>query len=449
MARPPISAIPRVILQEILVKLPTTDIARCCCVSRLWRSAVRDPTFRHLHITASHVVSGAADVLLVLEKIEPKRWSKATVLNFTTKKTMCYVTNPLGYRLANVCNGFLCFASDDDDAPVVVCNPITGEKLDLSNVPACFVGEGDRRSLFALGFSPPTMEYKLFRFSYSTTTGSTDTIIDVCTLGDNHGWRRLPYPYPHRPVCDGSLPVLVGGKLYVVMYRSNQHRRPDKRPDRLLEIDVASETHCTCCLPEHARYEDPMNDVRVTAFEMREELCLAINSMDQYKPKLKFFVMASKEPAGSKIEGQRHCEWDLKYTFYLNCNLTNCSDLPRSAWLDDDGMMCYRVGDTLYKYDTRGYSAASPNASFAPWTQLKLDLPATDQSTSTQRSWNVCGGYRPTLLSPLTFALPHFQDDDEQIGHALLGVFGCCKSKPRGRSPSDDSSYQRPVKKIC
>jgi hypothetical protein len=189
---------------------------------------------------------------------------------------------------------------------MVLCNPITGEKLDLPNVPACLVGRGDRRSLFALGFSPPNMEYKLFPLSYSTTTDITDTIMDVCTLGDSRGWRRNPYPCPQRPVCDGSLPVLVGGKLYVVMYRSNQHRRrPNKRlePDRLLEIDVASETHCTCCLLEHARYEDPIDDVRVTVFEMSGELCLAINTLYSYKPKLNFFVMASKEPAGSKIEG--------------------------------------------------------------------------------------------------------------------------------------------------
>jgi F-box interacting protein len=366
---------------------------------------------------------------------------------------MCCITNPTGYRIANICNGFLCFASHASNAPVVICNSITGETQSLPNAPQS-LGGGPRRNLFALGFSPSTKEYKLFRLSYSTTMGSTETILDVCTLGDSQGWRQHPNPCPYRPICDGSPPVLVDGKLYVVMYRPNPHIRPDKRPDRLLQIDVASETHCTYGTPEHPKYENPTNDVRVTAFELRGELCLAINTVQCYNPKLQFCVMASKQPAGSRTEDPLHCQWVPRYTFYLNCKLTDdhmnnngCSDRPRDVWLDDNEMMCYRMGDTLYKYDTRGYSA-NPNASFVPWNQLKLELPAAGQSLSTQRSWSVCGGYRPTLLSPLTFSPPS-EDGDEQFENALLRALRCLKSKQRGRPPSEHSNDLRPAKRIC
>jgi hypothetical protein len=84
----------------------------------------------------------------------------------------------------------------------------------------------------------------------------------------------------------------------------------------------------------------------------------------------------------------------------------------RCAWLDDDGMLCYTVGTTLYRYDTRGTTS----------NQLKLQLPATIESTSTVRVWKVCGGYRPTLLSPLTFASSPSREAEERFNKGFLRV---------------------------
>jgi hypothetical protein len=44
----------------------------------------------------------------------------------------------------------------------------------------------------------------------------------------------------------GHLPMLVGGKLCVVIGRKDGY---DRKTDGVLVIDVASETHCTYRLP--------------------------------------------------------------------------------------------------------------------------------------------------------------------------------------------------------
>ncbi|KAM0846339.1 hypothetical protein ACQ4PT_055731 [Festuca glaucescens] len=164
MARPPVSAIPMEMLQEILVKLPTADILRCCCVCTLWRSVVRNASFQQLH--AARYVGADKDLaLLVSEKCEPGGCAEAGVFDVSSGKMMCSVANAPGYRLANLCNGFLCFAPRSGDLPAVVCNPVTGQKVELPEAPPLGgLGLG-RRRVFALGFSPSTNEYKLFRLS--------------------------------------------------------------------------------------------------------------------------------------------------------------------------------------------------------------------------------------------------------------------------------------------
>lgn len=175
---------------------------------------------------------------------------------------MCRVNIPSGYTLANVCNGILCFASAAglDDAPPLVCNPVTGEYLTLPS-PAPPLGARSIHLLTALGFSPSTREYKLFRLSvvsarhgypyYPSASQALFPVVpspatsccylDVCTLGgggNNDGWRHHPYLFLYRRTTTAkySPPILVDGKLYVLTTNQQQ-----ERPDWILVIDVASE----------------------------------------------------------------------------------------------------------------------------------------------------------------------------------------------------------------
>ncbi|KAM0871302.1 hypothetical protein ACQ4PT_008326 [Festuca glaucescens] len=178
--------IPSDMLQEILVKLPTKDVLRSCRVSRLWRSVVSDPSFRNLH----------ADTYV----------DEASVFNVSSGKAMCTFPIPSHYGLANVC-----FAYDRDGSRgsnvcfayglAIVCNPATGERLTLPKPPA-----NDKIRMFALGFSPPTKEYKLFCLSYPSHSNLPEASVEVhvYTLGDARGWRRHSFHSPSRPIDLGT-----------------------------------------------------------------------------------------------------------------------------------------------------------------------------------------------------------------------------------------------------
>ncbi|KAE8817445.1 hypothetical protein D1007_04868 [Hordeum vulgare] len=157
--------IPSDILQEILLKLPTEDAARCRRVSRQWRSALEDLSFRKLHAESPAALSAEPQLLRLSSKPYNLSQSITTVHNVSTRKPMCSIDIPDRYGLTNACNGLLCFLDgrDDAQAPAVVLDPTTGEALALPEPPPL---SNNKDRVFAFGFSPPTNEYKLFRLSF-------------------------------------------------------------------------------------------------------------------------------------------------------------------------------------------------------------------------------------------------------------------------------------------
>lgn len=146
-----------IVMRDILVRLPTKDVVRLSLVSKQWRRIVEDPSFRKLHGTNHVSTPSESEALLISEIREPGRRDEASVFNLCSGKAMCHVVIPTGYSLTNVCNGFLCFAHNHGQAPAVVCNPVTGETLELPKAPL-IAGEDrvELKHLFALGFSPAT-----------------------------------------------------------------------------------------------------------------------------------------------------------------------------------------------------------------------------------------------------------------------------------------------------
>jgi F-box interacting protein len=458
--------VPKELLRAILVKLPTRDVARCCYVCRLWRAVVSKPSFRDLH-AANHTVDSAdAELLLVSERRVPGWTDEASVFNVSSGKPMLPVTIPRGYSLANVCNGFLCFFHGDEaKAPTVVCNPVTGEKLTL---PRDAPAPGDHLShLVALGFSPCTHEYKLFRFSFCPDNSypGNRVHVHVQTLGatggggGRGGWRHHFYLSVARPIRYNP-PLYIDGKLYLVNTGSAQsdYRRI---ADRMLVLDVATETRRMYRLPypkAQARHWNPLVD----AFEMNGKLCLAVNVLlGHYGRNIQFWVMSPppdeqhlhvKDEEDDGYDDDHDSDdyklyWDLRYSFHVDDRYSDFQ--MTAAWLDGGGMLCYRHGDTLYKYDTRIHSASpDPMADYCPPYDHKLQLPATapssfkcEQDTREYRpfitcqwdmSWDIYCGYRPTLLSPLALSPPPRQDDydedhssGDKIEQDLLSVVRC------------------------
>ncbi|KAE8777836.1 hypothetical protein D1007_49337 [Hordeum vulgare] len=376
------------LLREILVKLPTRDLARCCCVSRLWRIVVQEPSFRRHHAMAAHVISGsggaAAETLLVTEIRGLRTRLEAVVLNVSSGKHMCRITDLAGgYSPTNACNGFICLAANKVDWPQYVCNPVTGDKLKIP-LPPEIKGAGLR--LYAMGFSASTRQYKLFRLSF----------------GD------------------------------------------PKASDKVIVIDVASEAHCICHLPEEFT---GAVIAAMHAFDMSGQLCVAMRlAGDRW---LRLWVMPLP-PFGN---------WELRYTFDMDVEDDGRQDKPRGAWFDDgDKMLCYRLQDHLYKYDTSNNKHEAGGGSMKMQWDYHIQLPAIPRQE--KQWWNVYSGYRPSLVSPrLAFASamtsPQHIDEQELFEHALLQAMRCKKSfNPKKRyatdagllGPTDD---QRVAKRIC
>ncbi|KAF7004821.1 hypothetical protein CFC21_019991 [Triticum aestivum] len=412
--------------REILLKLPTRDVTRCCCVSRLWRDVVADPTFRRLHAEAeaeADHVAAAPEALLVTETREHGRSDEASFSCISSSKPASMphsIVIPSGYGLSNVCNGLLCFAHNTAPmAPVLICNPVTGETATLPKPPPRWhKNDPTEYHHIALGFSPSTKEYKLFRFSVSSNS-DYETVIQqsVCTLGGGRDrWRRQSY-ISMCPLLHNSPPVLVDGKLYL-MTSGRGHQQPRNRnSSEMLVVDVATEEYHMHHLPVEDKGYYPDFDPQVKAFEMSGRLCLAV---DIYHPhrKLQFWVFSPPaQYQRGECDNKKLC-WDLRHNFYTDGN--RCSTLTSVCFDDGEKMLCFRRGDILFKHDTRGCSLElSPEADCEQCHQ-RLELPPTPSNCK----WNVLGGYRPSLLSPLTLATPlslsYAEAERQQFKHKLL-----------------------------
>ncbi|XBI43414.1 hypothetical protein VPH35_108185 [Triticum aestivum] len=379
---------------EILLKLPTRDVIRCCCVCRLWRSVVANPTFRDLHAAeANHVSAAPPEALLVTVTLEPGRPDEASFfrVSFPSKPAAMphRVTIPSGYSLSN--------------APP----------------PMGFTG-GTIYHIFALGFSPSTKEHKLFRFTFSPFSSIHGKTIDlcVCTLdgaAGGGGWRQCSFR-SQCPLLHTFTPLLVQGKLYLVTTGKTGPGEL-RNPDGLLEVDVATEACHTHRLPFEADQYHSAWDPLVNASEMGGRLCLAVDILSGTETtarKIQFWVLMSSSPPN-----HHDLHWDLRYSFHVDGNYYFFQ--PRSVWFDDAEMtLCYRDYNVLFKHGTRGRSPEpSPDAD-CPQCDRQIKLPQMPSNCE----WNIFGGYRPSLLSPLTLAPPSSCWDGEEerhkCEHALL-----------------------------
>lgn len=114
------------------------------------------------------------------------------------------------YSLVGSCNGLICFSTSYfwefyvSEDPVCVCNPITGEELNLPRfmvedyqpIEVCFkVGIAS-----GFGYVPFINEYKVVRICYYSTEALG---VEVYTLGSGNGWER----------CKGNIDCLMPSNL--------------------------------------------------------------------------------------------------------------------------------------------------------------------------------------------------------------------------------------------
>uniref|UniRef100_A0ACD5TL90 Uncharacterized protein n=1 Tax=Avena sativa TaxID=4498 RepID=A0ACD5TL90_AVESA len=455
-------------LHDILLKLPTRDVARCRCVCKPWRRLLSAPSFCRLHARAGSV-SGGAEALLVSQARRRGKTMETNVLSVSSPKAMCRVVDLAeGYRVMSVCNGFIVLASGEKEDPsksgiwdpLFVCNPVTGEKLEVPAPPAL---KSAGRHLFAMGFcamSNGNHQYKLFRLPFheheSTTTD--DNHLDVYTFGGGGGrWRRHPYPFRREGVCwAGSPPVLVDGKIYVL----TKHKDYVTTPNNVVVIDVASEAHHIYYLMMNQR----TTDAGMCMLDLGGQPCIAVHVPIPYHPgghsELHLWVM----PTPQLVQGARQPRlekkllghWTRRYSFSCDrgpiAYTRGYEVAPMGIWVEGGGIVCCIIGDYQYKYDTAKHKDDEHKddedvggGRFSAWDQ-KLRLPSPPNGCYKRRG--IYGGYRPTLLSPADLAAQQDDDVDKQFQQAWLHALRCPKSSDQCPDNGSDKHVAKRRRKI-
>uniref|UniRef100_A0A0E0L5X2 Uncharacterized protein n=1 Tax=Oryza punctata TaxID=4537 RepID=A0A0E0L5X2_ORYPU len=278
--------------------------------------------------------------------------------------------------------------------------------------------------------------------------------MDVYTLaaatgGEASGWRQHPIPHPCRMV-QNTPTIVVGGKICMLTAGPSSHRHTNDigKPGPVMVVDVASEEHRTYNPPD---YGCLWVDVAVSGFELHGQLCLAIRSDTE----IQFWGMPVEEDDDIPWQMLYKLKVDLNDVQIGNSGRFNRQTISMRTWLDGDAhTLCYRVDNMLYsRYIGTTMMTASPATQRLSPTELmswdcKIRLPVTPPWL-VSCYWDIYTEYRPSLLSPLTFASQQDNnDDDEDEGDesGLLQIFVCTTSPEITETPyvsNINRSYQR------
>ncbi|KAM2527762.1 hypothetical protein TB1_024979 [Malus domestica] len=241
---PLLTDLPKPVFWNILLKLPTRSILICKCVCKTWRARISDPEFAKLHFAqaepcpllsllgptptrvprtlylvepedpsgfdlkdcACAATGNACDqshVHMKLTKYKiPLRNDEEVINNNSdngnvmpngnrgTKRKTCIRIPPHHhkYNVVNSCNGLLLLSEPIHNDPAVVCNPVTGEFIDLPE--SSRPHQNIRIPVeCGLGFSSETNEYKVIRI-FEAEAGYCFKFAEIHTLGTG-SWKSI------------------------------------------------------------------------------------------------------------------------------------------------------------------------------------------------------------------------------------------------------------------
>ncbi|XP_010501501.1 PREDICTED: putative F-box protein At1g30930 [Camelina sativa] len=232
----PFDSIPDDLLIKILSKLPAKSIAKCRCVSKLWKSSAlmrsgfhRDD-FTDLFLTRRRSKARRRRLLIGVLQLEAGEWSfystpqpqnpseKSSSLvadfhiNFSKgiSKYNCSYTSGLIYFHK------MCIPREDEDVKHVICNPLTGQYMILPQL------RGGSYSY--LGFDPVDKEFKLLLMNTRDYIASKDTDQYILTIGTGRRelrWRKIQCPFTHEPLWER---VCINGVLYYLTHHATNGR---------------------------------------------------------------------------------------------------------------------------------------------------------------------------------------------------------------------------------
>ncbi|KAF2324797.1 hypothetical protein GH714_017139 [Hevea brasiliensis] len=212
-----ITELPVDILVDILCRLPIDNIISCRCVCTTLRHIITsNPQFARSYFSTSPVDA----LLCVGDRIS--RFLCLLRLEHEIAADLDVQVPRLKFRLPlhdlvilNSCNGFLCLGKPPLYNPVIVCNPITGEYI---NLPSRTEGLGHEeihsQVVSGFGYCPKTHQYKVVRL-----VSRRAMMTEVYTLGEKF-WRSIGCaPEGFRKSCSSSFffkGVFLNGKIHWV-----------------------------------------------------------------------------------------------------------------------------------------------------------------------------------------------------------------------------------------
>ncbi|KAF7137913.1 hypothetical protein RHSIM_Rhsim07G0064200 [Rhododendron simsii] len=250
----PLTELPAHISLNILVKLSVKQILICKRVCKTWRNIISSPEFAKLHFARGETVpllrsSAPSRVSRTLFLVEPPEhcsgfddgpvkmkldtklkipvYDEETVIESVEmdpppKSGVKLRAEHHELKVVNSCNGLLCLCEPNLDFPgmvwrnpIAVCNPITGEYI---NLPDPIEWDRDtKRSLSihcGLGFSPKMNQYKVIRFreAFFSREGEIGSMTEIHTLGTG-SWKRV-FNVPSSLYYNKGSPTYLNGSLH-------------------------------------------------------------------------------------------------------------------------------------------------------------------------------------------------------------------------------------------
>ncbi|KAH7840133.1 hypothetical protein Vadar_013079 [Vaccinium darrowii] len=289
---PSITDLPSPLAFNILLRLPTKGLLICRCVCKSWRSLISDHEFAKQHflqaesfplirtLSRTHISrnlylaeppehSSGCDLheycgcygdahymserhchMKLETKLKIPLRNAELAMNCEgdanvssnskggTKRKRCIKLRPKDHKLnlVNSCNGFLCLSEPSQNDPVVVCNPITCEFINLPVLTEAAVKRSSKRfSDCGLGFSPKTNDYKVIRmfdqrdkvWVRDPITGKEDysrRVAEIHTLGTG-SWKRIGHAPSSKYGYKLRSPSYLNGALHwlLIDYNNDEH----------------------------------------------------------------------------------------------------------------------------------------------------------------------------------------------------------------------------------
>ncbi|XP_008782047.1 putative F-box protein At3g10240 [Phoenix dactylifera] len=194
------------LINETLLRLPSSSLARFRCVSRRWSSLISNPLFLRKH----HDRSRDKPLLLVAEIHggNPYTLRLSTLSGEGDILKYFSMTVPEYVKMEHSSGDVICLTNNSS---VFLCNPATGELVAL---PASRRNAYHR---FGFGYVPSLGQFKVARFDYGLSC-------DVFTVGTDRSWRAAGHP-PCRVDGGRGMPFL-NGALHLLPARAGPADQP-------------------------------------------------------------------------------------------------------------------------------------------------------------------------------------------------------------------------------